>query len=51
MILPGDGANVFGSSALIRSSIAWPARAALVGERQRLTGGDPDLLAHEVDAR
>ena len=42
--------EVFGSSALTRSSIAWPRGAALVGERQRLARGDPDLLAHEIEA-
>ena len=50
VILPGHGAKVIGSSALMRSSIAWPRGLRSSLERQRLAGGDPDLLAHEVEA-
>ena len=48
---PGEGAKVFGSSALIRHSIAWP-RKLISSWRagQALAAGDADLLAHEVDA-
>ena len=51
---PGEGRNLpsAGFSALMRISMAWPAELDVVlGERQRLARGDPDLLGHEVDAR
>ena len=48
---PGDGTNVYGSSALIRHSIAWPrAHDVALAEAQLLAGGDADLLLHDVDA-
>ena len=36
----------------MRSSIAWPRGLPVLGviERQRLAGGDLDLLAHEIEA-
>ena len=48
---PGDGVNLYGSSALMRHSIAWP-RSSIVAlrERQLLAGGDADLHLHDVDA-
>ena len=49
--VPGEGTKVSGSSALIRHSMAWPSKTmSSWRERQRLAGGDADLLAHEVDA-
>ena len=51
---PGEGRNrpPAGSSALMRTSMAWPRSVDVVlGERQRLARGDPDLLGDEVDAR
>ena len=52
MIRPGEGRkSLSGSSELIRHSIAWPRVDDLVlAERQRLAGGDPDLLLDQVDA-
>ena len=50
-IFPGFGANVTGSSALMRNSMAWPRRRKSPSRhRQRLPGGDADLLFHEIDA-
>ena len=48
---PGDGTNVYGSSALMRHSIAWP-RFTMSRWRKRsfVPGGDADLLLHDVDA-
>jgi hypothetical protein len=50
VILPGHGAKLFGSSALMRISIAWPRGLRSPCERQLLAGGDPQLLAHQVEA-
>ena len=48
---PGDGANVSGSSALMRHSIEWPVeRHVALLERQALAGRNPDLLLDDVDA-
>ena len=52
VIRPGEGRkSLSGSSALIRHSKAWP-RVAMSSwrERQRLAGGDADLLLDQVDA-
>ena len=53
VIVPGAGRKpVRGSSALIRHSIAWPRRAiSSCGQRERLAGGDEQLLPHEVEPR
>ena len=40
-----------GSSALMRTSIAWPRRGARPVSDERLARGDAQLLADEVDAR
>ena len=50
---PGHGANVFGSSALIRHSIAWPRKlhGPRVGEVDLLSRGRADLELHEVEPR
>ena len=52
MIRPGEGRkSLSGSSELIRHSIEWPRSDDVVlAERQRLAGGDPDLLLDQVDA-
>ena len=51
MIVPGEGAKVRGSSALMRHSMAWPSkRHVVLREGQAAAGGDADLLVHEVDA-
>ena len=49
---PGHGWKLrYGSSALIRHSMAWPAEPAAVAlEADRLAGGHPDLLLHQVEA-
>ena len=49
---PGAGAkSCAGSSALIRHSIAWPARRMSSWRKRRaFAAGDADHLAHEVDA-
>ena len=48
---PGEGTNVYGSSALMRHSIAWPAtHDVALAEAQLLARGDADLLLHDVDA-
>ena len=49
---PGHGWKLrYGSSALIRHSMAWPRRPSAVAlEAERLAGGDPDLLLHQVEA-
>ena len=42
---------MYGSSALMRHSIAWPRSSmSLCRNAQLLAGGDADLLLHEVDA-
>ena len=38
-ITPGDGANVSGSSALIRQSIAWPVNVTSLLEDKPFAGG------------
>ena len=49
---PGDGRKSnSGSSAFSRISIACPRRGARPVTRERLAGGDPQLLAHDVDSR
>ena len=52
MIAPGAGANFLcAASALIRHSIAQPRSCdVLLGDGERLAGGDQDLLADDVDA-
>ena len=48
---PGPGRNRFGSSALIRSSIACPRGASASGSKVGAqAGGDPQLLLDQVDA-
>ena len=48
---PGEGVNLYGSSALMRHSIAWPRSCDVaLRERQLLAGGDADLHLHDVDA-
>ena len=52
MIVPGDGRNrpPAGSSALMRTSMAWPrARDVVLREAERLAGGDAQLPLHEVE--
>ena len=53
LIVPGDGRKPLAEfSALIRTSIAWPAPLdGVLGERERLTARDPDLLGDEVERR
>ena len=50
--VPGEGAKSrAGDSALIRTSIAWPRDLdLLLGDREPLAAGDPQLLADDVDA-
>ena len=52
MIAPGAGAKfLWAASALIRHSIAWPrSSTSSWADRERLAGGDQDLLADDVDA-
>jgi hypothetical protein len=48
---PGEGTNVYGSSALIRHSIAWPLRTMSRWRNASFCPGrDADLLLHDVDA-
>ena len=52
MILPGHGAKVFGILGVDAQLDRVTARLAVLGviERERLARGDPDLLAHEIEA-
>ena len=51
VIAPGPGRKRFGSSALIRNSIAWPRGASAAGSKPgRQAGRDPQLLLDQVDA-
>ena len=51
VIRPGEGAKPrAGSSALIRTSIAWPPREARPVADSRLACGNAELLTHEVEA-
>ena len=51
LIGPGEGVNFFGSSALMRHSIACPRTCDVVlRPRQPLAGGDAQLRLDEVDA-
>jgi hypothetical protein len=50
VILPGDGVNLNGSSALMRHSMACPELDVALLEAQFLAGGHADLFLHDVDA-
>ncbi len=52
VILPAEGVNFCGCSALMRHSMAWPRISSLAGRMvlERLTGRDAQLGLDEVDA-
>ena len=48
---PGDGAKSAAGSSAFRAAPRWRAAAWCAPVRDRLTGGDPQLLADEVEPR
>ena len=52
VIRPGEGANVSGSSALIRHSMAWPRKSNLpTAPFECFAGRDTNLRFHQVNLR